>query len=212
MRGRANVAVIIPALNEGPRVGGVIEGVRRESPHADIVVIDDGSVDDTAEIAHLAGARVLSNDKNIGYGLTVQRGYRNRFVPGHCSGADNGYRMPLERLVGRRFFRALLVLLTGRHFSDPTSGFQVIRGSAVSHLTATSYPRRHPDAAAIYYVCKAGLRVREEPAVFHPSPPGKPTLHRGLRPIPYVAWQLADLLRISIERAPVARRCELEIE
>jgi hypothetical protein len=229
--------VIIPALNEGPRIGDVLDGVRREAPDAEVVVIDDGSTDDTAAVARAAGVRVISQTRNTGYGQALQAGFRLAQAEGaevvvlldadgqHDAGsiphlvdvldrrqtdlvigsrflAENGYRMPFERRIGQWLIRALLVMLTGCHFSDPTSGFKAIRGSALAHLTSRLYPRRHADASSIYFLWKAGLRICEEPAVFHPSPPGKLSLHRGLRPLPYVMWQIAHLLRISLAAIP----------
>src|SRR5438552_7402792 len=50
--------VVIPALNEAARIGGVIAGAR-EQHDADVVVVDDGSSDDTAAVALVHGATVL---------------------------------------------------------------------------------------------------------------------------------------------------------
>ena len=46
-KSRRRLLVIVPAFNEGPRLVGVVEKVYREHPHADVLVIDDGSSDDT---------------------------------------------------------------------------------------------------------------------------------------------------------------------
>jgi glycosyltransferase involved in cell wall biosynthesis len=53
------VAVIIPCLNEEGAIAGVVEDFRRTLPDAEIVVVDNGSADRTAECAAQAGARVL---------------------------------------------------------------------------------------------------------------------------------------------------------
>jgi glycosyltransferase involved in cell wall biosynthesis len=67
------ISVIIPAYNEGQRVGGV---VREASAFADeVIVVDDGSVDDTARVAEKAGARVIRQE-NTGYIAAVKRGFR----------------------------------------------------------------------------------------------------------------------------------------
>ena len=54
------VLVIIPAYEEGPRIGAVVREVHTAAPGVDVVVVDDGSSDDTAARAREAGARVLA--------------------------------------------------------------------------------------------------------------------------------------------------------
>jgi glycosyltransferase involved in cell wall biosynthesis len=68
--------IVIPAFNEAPRLAGVIAAIRRVAPGAALLVVDDGSRDDTATQARAAGARVASHPFNLGYGAAVQTGYR----------------------------------------------------------------------------------------------------------------------------------------
>ena len=58
--------VIIPAFNEEKSVGHIVRGIKDEFPHLDVVVIDDGSIDRTKEIAKASGAKVLSHAYNLG--------------------------------------------------------------------------------------------------------------------------------------------------
>ena len=67
--------IIIPAFNEGENIAAVVQGVKKFSD-ADIVVIDDGSPDLTAEKAMSAGAFVISHPFNMGYGVALQTGYK----------------------------------------------------------------------------------------------------------------------------------------
>ena len=67
--------IIIPAFNEGPCIFDVIESIQKHCD-AEIVVIDDGSVDDTAVRAEDAGALVISHPFNMGYGVALQTGYK----------------------------------------------------------------------------------------------------------------------------------------
>lgn len=66
--------IILPAFNEEGNIGRVIGDIRQSTPWADIVVIDDGSVDATATCAREAGARVLTLPYNVGIGAAVQTG------------------------------------------------------------------------------------------------------------------------------------------
>jgi glycosyltransferase involved in cell wall biosynthesis len=70
------ILVIIPAHNEEANVGRVIHEIRGFLPTADLVVVDDGSRDDTARVAREAGAQVLSLPNNLGYGAAIQTGFR----------------------------------------------------------------------------------------------------------------------------------------
>ena len=72
---RSNLAVV-PAYNEGQTVGGVVRRLHETLPDFDVLVIDDGSTDDTAERAEAAGARVLRHPFNLGIGGAVQNGFR----------------------------------------------------------------------------------------------------------------------------------------
>jgi glycosyltransferase involved in cell wall biosynthesis len=70
------VLIIIPALNEGESIGKVIAEVRAELPGVDVLVVDDGSIDDTADAARAAGAKVTSLPYNLGVGGAMRLGYR----------------------------------------------------------------------------------------------------------------------------------------
>jgi len=68
--------VIIPAYNEAGSITDVIEHVHISVPQADVVVVDDGSTDATAQLAGQAGAMLLRLPVNLGIGGAVQTGYR----------------------------------------------------------------------------------------------------------------------------------------
>ena len=67
---------IVPALNEADMVGRVVRDIRREAPGFDVLVVDDGSTDDTAARAEAEGATVLRHPFNLGIGGAVQSGYK----------------------------------------------------------------------------------------------------------------------------------------
>lgn len=73
---RERVLVIVPAFNEARNLTPVIRGVQTVVPDADVLVVDDGSVDDTVDVARQAGARVVSHAFNLGYGVALQTGFK----------------------------------------------------------------------------------------------------------------------------------------
>jgi glycosyltransferase involved in cell wall biosynthesis len=71
---RPRVLAIIPAFNEGRNLRGVIAELSALDEPPDVLVVDDGSTDDTSEVAAKLGARVLALPYNCGIGATVQAG------------------------------------------------------------------------------------------------------------------------------------------
>jgi glycosyltransferase involved in cell wall biosynthesis len=69
----AKILALIPAYNEAGRLGKVIQGAQIHLP---VLVVDDGSTDETAESAELAGAEVLRQSPNQGKGAALRAGFR----------------------------------------------------------------------------------------------------------------------------------------
>jgi len=70
------ILVIVPAFNECGNIGRTLEEIRRFSKDIDVLVIDDGSVDATAQEAASAGGMVVSLPFNLGIGAAVQTGFQ----------------------------------------------------------------------------------------------------------------------------------------
>jgi glycosyltransferase involved in cell wall biosynthesis len=68
--------LVIPAFNEGARLAHVLEAVAAADTGCEVVVIDDGSRDDTGAIAARCGAAVVRHPFNLGYGAALQTGYK----------------------------------------------------------------------------------------------------------------------------------------
>lgn len=83
-----STVLVIPAYREAGRVGTVIKDVRRLGLDLDVVVVDDGSPDDTATEAERAGATVVRHPFNLGYGSALHTGY--------CFAARTGYQRVLQ--------------------------------------------------------------------------------------------------------------------
>ena len=67
---------IVPAYNEEESIGRVVDELRAFDEGLEVLVVDDGSTDGTAEIARARGARVVSLPFNLGIGGAVQTGFR----------------------------------------------------------------------------------------------------------------------------------------
>jgi len=70
------ILVIIPVYNESTRIAEVVRQVRETAPGYDVLVVDDGSTDETAYAARAAGALVVAHPFNLGYGGAIQTGYK----------------------------------------------------------------------------------------------------------------------------------------
>ena len=72
----SDTVVFIPAWNEEDNLPAVLDGLHAELPDADVLVVDDGSTDRTAEVAREHGAEVLSLGANKGLRVGIAAGYR----------------------------------------------------------------------------------------------------------------------------------------
>lgn len=73
---RPRVLVIMPAWNEEEAIGATIADLQTKAPWVDLVVINDGSTDSTAQVARQAGAFVIDLPYNMGVGAAMRTGYR----------------------------------------------------------------------------------------------------------------------------------------
>jgi len=77
MASRCAISIIIPVFNEAEILATLLGKVQAlELPQAEIIVVDDGSADDTAAVARAAGARVVRLPFNLGAGVAAQTGYK----------------------------------------------------------------------------------------------------------------------------------------
>lgn len=71
-----NVSIVVPAFNEEAVIGQVVRALKSRFPHCEIIVVNDGSNDCTADKASVSGALVISHDHNRGYGASLKTGTR----------------------------------------------------------------------------------------------------------------------------------------
>ena len=77
--GLPRVLALIPAHDEAPRIEAVVRGA---AAHLPVLVVDDGSADDTARVARDAGAEVLEQRPNAGKGAALRAGFRQALAEG----------------------------------------------------------------------------------------------------------------------------------
>ena len=153
----SNVAlsIVIPAKNEAQAIGGVVATALETYPDAEVIVVDDGSSDDTAGIARDAGATVVSHPASLGNGAAVKSGARAangdvlafmdadgqhdaREFEKLLAKLDEGYEMAVgardagsHANVGRWFanglYNEIATRLSGQRILDLTSGFRVVK-------------------------------------------------------------------------------------
>jgi glycosyltransferase involved in cell wall biosynthesis len=75
---RQRISIILPAWNEAERIGETLRAIREgELRHAEVIVVDDGSDDRTAEAAAEWADRVIRHERNIGKGAALETGWRS---------------------------------------------------------------------------------------------------------------------------------------
>lgn len=151
--------VVIPAYNEAEGIGATIDGLKSQG-FAEILVVDDGSRDQTADIAASRGARVIRHPYNKGNGAAVKTGIREarsevillldadtQHDPREAMkllepigtydmaiGARSLKDQSFLRAAGNAVFTALATWLTGRAIPDLTSGFRAARTEALREV------------------------------------------------------------------------------
>jgi len=97
----SDTVVFIPAWNEEENLPAVLEGLREQVPDADLLVVDDGSTDRTADVAREHGAEVLSLGTNQGLRIGIAAGYRWALDHGYafCGRVDADGQHPPQELV-----------------------------------------------------------------------------------------------------------------
>jgi glycosyltransferase involved in cell wall biosynthesis len=80
---RPRVLVVVPAHNEEDSLPATLAEIRAKAPDVEVLVVDDGSRDATARIAHESGVRVLRHPVNLGVGGALQTGFRWAFAHGY---------------------------------------------------------------------------------------------------------------------------------
>jgi glycosyltransferase involved in cell wall biosynthesis len=115
--------VFLPAWNEAENLPAVLEELRRELPDVDLLVVDDGSTDATANVARAHGAEVVSFGENRGLpaGIAAGYGYALEYEYDLCGRVDADGQHPVHEL-------ARLLALVGEGECDVAVGSRFASG------------------------------------------------------------------------------------
>lgn len=149
------VSIVIPAKNEVTSIGPLVEKLKRVCPEFELIVVDDGSTDDTGQVALSLGAQVISSPYSKGNGASIKIGARaarggiivfmdadgqhdpadiprllSRLGEGHdmvVGARQAGSQASMSRSLANGFYNRLATYMTGHRVEDLTSGFRAVR-------------------------------------------------------------------------------------
>jgi glycosyltransferase involved in cell wall biosynthesis len=149
------ISIIIPAKNEAPGLARILPDIRRLYPQAEIIVVNDGSTDQTPVVCEDRGIRLISHPYSMGNGAAVKTGaraaagdilvlmdadgqHRPDDIPRLLEKLDEGYDMVIgarsrnsqanmHRAFGNGVYNRLASWMTGHRIDDLTSGFRVVK-------------------------------------------------------------------------------------
>jgi glycosyltransferase involved in cell wall biosynthesis len=149
------LSIILPAKNEGAALKELLPRLRLAQPEAEIIVVDDGSTDDTRSICASAGVSCLSSPYSMGNGAAIKRGARAAtgdvlvFMDGDgqhdpadiarllekleqgfdmvVGARDWGSQAGVGRGIANTIYNWLATRMTGHPVADLTSGFRAVR-------------------------------------------------------------------------------------
>ncbi len=221
-----SLSIVIPAKNEAAVIGEVVAGARGHYPDAEIIVVDDGSTDDTAGVAETAGATVVRHPESLGNGAAIKAGARAAngdviaFMDGdgqHDAGEfktllgklDEGFDMVIGarssgshanvgRLWANGIYNVVASWLTGRRIPDLTSGFRVVRASLFRRfLYLLPNGFSYPTTITMAFL-RAGYPIR-----FESIPVGKRVGKSHIRPLRDGLRFMVIIFKIATLYAPL---------
>jgi glycosyltransferase involved in cell wall biosynthesis len=222
--GTQRVAVLIPCLNEERTVGTVVEDFRRELPDAAIWVVDNGSTDNTVDVALRAGARVL-REPRMGKGFAIRAAFRDVEADVYVL-ADGDNQLPAESVhaliqpvlsgnadmvvgsramggrtspnpvnnLGNIIFSRLLRSALSVRVTDVLSGYRALSRLLVKTLPLASR-NFEIEVELTIKTSQRSYRIREIPYQVKPRPSESPSHLRVVRDGLRISWAILLLFR-----------------
>lgn len=193
MRNIIKISIIIPAKNESESLVGLLPALQKIIPDAEIIVVNDGSTDNTRQICEEAGVRVVNHPYSRGNGAAIKSGARNAsgdtFIfmdadgqhrPEDIVGLLNRYKEGYDMVVGARgsdsqasrtrlfgngLYNRIASYMTGQKIVDLTSGFRVVNAEKFKQfLYLLPNGFSYPTTITMAFF-RAGFGVAYEPIV-----------------------------------------------
>ena len=220
------LSIVIPAKNEAQAIGDVVSRACEAFPDAEVIVVDDGSDDATADVAEKAGAMVIRHPESLGNGAAVKSGVRAsrgdvlalmdgdgqhdaRELQHLVDKLDGGYDMAIGardrgshasigRLFANGFYNGLASMISGRRILDLTSGFRVARASLFKKfLYLLPNGFSYPTTITMAFL-RSGY-----PVCFEPIPAAERKGKSHIRPIRVGVRFLVIIFKIATLYAPL---------
>lgn len=149
------ISIVLPAKNESAAIGQTIKHIQKLEVIAEIIVVNDGSTDQTKQVAEQAGAKVISHPYSKGNGAAIKTGARHaqgeiiifmdadgqhdpNDIPQFIKKLEQGYDLvvgarqkgsqaSLGRGFANAFYNKLATYMTEHQVEDLTSGFRAVR-------------------------------------------------------------------------------------
>jgi len=152
-----SLSIILPCYNEAQNLESILTALCETYPHAEVIVVDDGSTDESATIAHQYPVRLIKHPHNMGNGACIKTGARHaknkilvfmdadgqhkpEDIQRMLNKLEEGYDMVvgartirshanISRMFANAFYNKLASFMTGFIIKDLTSGFRVVKAN-----------------------------------------------------------------------------------
>lgn len=191
MASTTDLTILLPCKNEGASLAHVLIDLTRTAPQAEVLVVDDGSSDDSVQVARRHGARVISHRYSMGNGAAIKTGLRHatgdvvvcmdvdgqhdsKFITNLLEGIEEGFDMVVgarqsggQANVGRslanRFYNWFAGMMVGHTVEDLTSGMRAFRkNEALAYIHLLPNGFSYPTTLTMAFF-RAGYSIKYVP-------------------------------------------------